>query len=102
MFTRLTLLAVPAVMLVLAGCTTVTPNTIREVNEQNVMSCRFLGNVNGSDAIFVGLSSSIGSKNAKAKAMNEAVRLAASDVVWGQQGTSATNEWVGKAYACRR
>lgn len=101
MLIRLSQWAIPAAMLVLAGCTTVAPNSIREVNEQNVKGCRFLGTVNGSDAIFVGLSSSIGSKNAKAKAMNAAVDLKASDIVWGQQGTSATNEWVGKAYACR-
>ncbi|MFM2086154.1 MAG: hypothetical protein RLZZ237_1023 [Pseudomonadota bacterium] len=101
MHTRFTHWAVAAAMLALTGCTTVTPNNIREVNEQNVKSCRFLGNVNGSDAIFIGLSSSIGSKNAKAKALNQGVNLKASDVVWSQQGTSTTNEWIGKAYACR-
>ena len=101
MFTRLTQSAVLATIVLLAGCTTVSSNNIREVSEQNVKSCRFLGAVNGADAIFVGLSSSIGSKNARAKAINAAVALNATDVVWSQQGTSMTNEWIGKAYACR-
>jgi hypothetical protein len=51
--------------------------------------------------VFVGLSSAIGSKNAKAKAMTQAVNMHATDVVWTAQGTSMTNEWVGKAYACK-
>lgn len=85
----------------LTACTTVQPNTIREVNDSSVKQCRLAGPVQGADAIFVGLSAAIGSKNAKAKAMNEAVRLQATDVVWSQQGTSMTNEWVGKAYVCK-
>lgn len=85
----------------LTACTTVQPNNIREVNEADVKGCRLAGPVQGSDAIFVGLSASVGSKNAKAKAMNAAVRLQATDVVWSQQGTSMTNEWVGKAYVCK-
>jgi starvation-inducible outer membrane lipoprotein len=86
---------------VLAACATVQPNNIREVNDTVVKGCRLAGPVHGSDAIFVGLSASVGSKNAKARAMNEAVRLQATDVVWSQQGTSMTNEWVGKAYVCK-
>lgn len=86
---------------VLTACTTVQPNNIREVNESSVARCKLAGPVQGSDAIFVGLSASVGSKNAKAKAMNQAVRLQATDVVWSQQGTSMTNEWVGKAYVCK-
>lgn len=85
----------------LAACTTVQPNTIREVNEADVKGCRMAGPVQGADAIFVGLSAGVGSKNARAKAMNAAVRLGATDVVWSQQGTSMTNEWVGKAYVCK-
>lgn len=85
----------------LTACTTMQSNNIREVNDSNVKQCRPLGDVHGSDAVFVGLSASVGSRNAKARAMNEAVRLQASDVVWSQRGTSITNEWVGKAYACK-
>jgi len=33
--------------------------------------------------------------------MNQAVRLRATEVVWSQQGTSMTSEWVGKAYVCQ-
>lgn len=33
--------------------------------------------------------------------MNQAVGFRATDVVWSQQGTSMTNEWVGKAYVCK-
>ena len=29
------------------------------------------------------------------------ISLKASDVVWSQQGTSMTSEWLGKAYACK-
>ena len=86
---------------VLTPCTTVQPNTIREVNEADVKRCQLAGPVQGADAIFVGLSAGVGSKNAKAKAMNQAVRLQATDVVWSQQGTSMTSEWVGKAYVCK-
>ncbi|MBB6136110.1 hypothetical protein HD842_004287 [Massilia aurea] len=85
----------------LAACTTVAPNTIREVNDNEVARCRLAGPVQGADAVFVGLSAAIGSKNARAKAMNQAVRLQATDVVWSQQGTSMTSEWVGKAYVCK-
>jgi len=86
---------------VLTACTTVKPNTIREVNEGDVKRCKLAGPVHGADAVFVGLSAGVGSKNAKARAMNEAVRLQATDVVWSQQGTSMTSEWVGKAYVCK-
>ena len=88
-------------MAVLAACTTVKPNSIREVNDSEVKRCKLAGQVQGADAVFVGLSSAVGSKNAKARAMNEAVRLQATDVVWSQQGTSMTSEWVGKAYVCK-
>lgn len=88
-------------MVVLTACTTVKPNTIREVNESEVKRCKLAGPVHGADAVFVGLSAGVGSKNAKARAMNEAIRLQATDVVWSQQGTSMTNEWVGKAYVCK-
>jgi hypothetical protein len=86
---------------VLTACTTVTPNNLREVNDSDVKSCKLAGPVYGSDSVFVGLSAGIGTKNAKAKAMNEAVRLKATDVVWSQQGTSMTSEWIGKAYVCK-
>ena len=86
---------------VLTACTTLVPNSIREVNHSDVKHCKLAGPVQGSDSVFVGLSAGIGSKNAKAKAMNEAVRLKATDVVWSQQGTSMTSEWVGKAYVCK-
>ena len=85
----------------LTACTTLQPNNIREVNESDVKRCKLAGPVSGSDAIFIGLSASVGSKNAKARAMNEAVRLQATDVVWSQRGTSMTNEWVGQAYVCK-
>lgn len=86
---------------VLAACTTVAPNTIREVNEGDVARCKLAGPIQGADAVFVGLSAAVGSKNARAKAMNQAVRLQATHVVWSQQGTSMTSEWVGKAYVCK-
>ena len=86
---------------VLTACTTVAPNTIREVNEGDVARCKLAGPVQGADAVFVGLSAAVGSKNARAKAMNQAVRLQATHVVWSQQGTSMTSEWVGKAYVCK-
>jgi len=85
----------------LAACATVEPNHIREVNEDAVRGCKLAGPIQGSDAVFVGLSASIGSKNARARAMNQAVQLKATDVVWSQQGTSMTSEWVGKAYVCK-
>lgn len=86
---------------VLGACTTLTPNSLREVNDGDVKHCKLAGPVYGSDSVFVGLSAGIGTKNAKAKAMNEAVRLKATDVVWSQQGTSMTSEWIGKAYVCK-
>jgi len=95
------ILAATCGLAILAACTTVTPNSIREVNDTDVKQCKSLGTISGSDAVFVGLSASVGSKNAKARAMNQAVNLKATDVVWSQQGTSMTSEWVGKAYACR-
>ncbi len=97
---RFTMLAAVAAVLTLSGCATMQPNSIREVSEQQVKGCRALGNVSGSDAVFVGLSAAVGSKNAKARAINQAVGMKASDVVWSQSGTSMTSEWLGKAYAC--
>ncbi len=94
-------LACLSALAVLAGCATVKPNNIREVNDSQVKRCRLAGPIKGSDAIFVGLSAGVGSKNAKARAMNEAVNLNATDVVWSQQGTSMTNEWIGNAYICK-
>ena len=41
---------------VLTACTTVKPNTIREVNEGDVKRCKLAGPVHGADAVFVGLS----------------------------------------------
>lgn len=94
-------LACFSMLATLAACATVEPNHIREVNEDSVRQCKLAGPVQGSDAVFVGLSASIGSKNAKARAMNQAIGLKATDVVWSQQGTSMTSEWVGKAYVCK-
>lgn len=88
-------------LLAITGCTTMQPNSIREPVAVNAKGCKLLGDVHGADSVFVGLSSSIGSKNAKAKAMNQAADLKATDVVWSQKGTSMTNEWIGKAYACK-
>lgn len=86
----------------IAACTTVATNSIKESSDNQAMrKCKSLGDVNGSDAIFVGLSASVGSKNAYAKAMNQAVQMGATDLVWSQKGTSMTNEWIGKAYLCR-
>ena len=76
-------------------------NNVRESQDTDVKGCKMLGPVNGSDSVFVGLSSAIGSKNAKAKAMTQAVNMRATDVVWTSQGTSMTSEWIGKAYACK-
>lgn len=90
-----------AVLAISAGCTTMPANNVRESQEVNVKGCKMLGPVNGSDSVFVGLSSAIGSKNAKAKAMMQAVNLNATDVVWTSQGTSMTSEWIGKAYVCK-
>jgi len=87
--------------LAMTACTTMQTNSIIEATDQQVRACKLLGPVNGSDAIFVGLSASIGSKNAKAQAMNEAVRLSATHVAWSIMGTTMTNEWVGKAYRCK-
>lgn len=87
--------------LALSACTTMNTNAISEVTDQQIKSCKLLGSINGSDAIFVGLSASIGSKNAKAKAMNAATALNATHVTWSIMGTTMTNEWVGKAYRCK-
>lgn len=95
------LLLCSPLLLALANCATVKPNSIKEATEPEVRGCKMLGAINGSDAIFVGLSASVGSKNAKARAMNQAVGMNASHVVWSQMGTSMTSEWVGKAYLCR-
>ena len=73
-----------------------------EANQDGVKSCKMLGDIAGSDAIFVGLSASYGSRRAKEKAMNQAIELGADTVAWSQRGTSMTNEWVGKAFRCKR
>lgn len=97
----LRLLAALGAASIFSACTTVSPNTIRDVNDSDVKRCTLAGTVSGADAVFVGLSAGIGSKNAKAKATNEAIRLKATDIVWSQRGTSMTSEWIGKAYVCR-
>ena len=98
---KLTVIIAIACIASASGCTTMTANNIREVTEHDARGCHELGQIAGSDSIFVGLSAAIGTKNAKAKAMNAAVDLGATDVVWSQKGTSMTNEWIGKAYICK-
>lgn len=88
-------------LLALVNCASVKPNSVKEVADTEVRGCKTLGPVNGSDAIFVGLSAAVGSKNAKARAMNQAIDMNATHVVWSQMGTSMTSEWVGKAYQCK-
>lgn len=88
--------------LLLQDCATPTPNSIREVNETDITNCELVGTVAGSDSIFVGLTGSVGRRNAKARAMNQAVAMGATDVVWSQMGTSLTSEWVGRVYRCTR
>ena len=77
-----------------------TSTAINEVPMDAAASCRLLGDVAGSDAMFVGLMAKKGSRRAKEKAMKQAADLGANTVAWSQQGTSMTNEWIGKAYAC--
>lgn len=91
------------IALTLAACATVQPSAtgIKETSENETRGCKMLGDVSGSDAIFVGLSASVGSKNARAKALNQAADLGANTVAWSQRGTSMTNEWIGKAYRCK-
>jgi hypothetical protein len=96
----ITFLTCAGVLASMVGCATATPNSVREVTENEVNACKLLGNVSGSDAVFVGLSASVGSKNAKARAMNQAVSMGATDVVWSAMGTNMTSEWIGKAYLC--
>ncbi len=86
----------------LVGCATpMKANSISEVDEiKNIDKCNSLGVVTGADAIMVGLLASKGSANAKAKAMNQAVDLGATHIIWSQRGTSITNEWYGKTYKC--
>ena len=74
---------------------------IREVMAGDVGRCRLLGDINGSNAVFVGLTAKIGSRKAKAQALEKATGMGADSVVWSQQGTSMTNEWIGKAYRCK-
>lgn len=76
-------------------------SSILEVNDVDLRRCTFLGNISGSNSVFVGLSASVGRKMAKRTAFRTAEALGATHVVWSQTGTSLTNEWVGKAYRCR-
>ena len=100
---RTVLFAITAVgSIVSSGCATMKPNSIAEVEEiTDTNNCKSLGTVTGSNAMLVGLLASPGSKSAKAEAMNKAVDLGATHIVWSQQGTSITNEWYGKAYKCK-
>lgn len=88
-----------------AGATAATAaatdsSAIREVMASAVARCKAVADVAGSDAMFVGLMAKKGSKRAKANALKQAGDAGANAVVWSQQGTSMTNEWVGKAYRC--
>jgi uncharacterized protein YbjQ (UPF0145 family) len=75
-------------------------DSLRELLSTQVGKCRVVGDIAGSDAMFVGLMAKKGSRRAKEKAVKQATELGANAVVWSQQGTSMTNEWVGKAYRC--
>ncbi len=90
-----------ALMLAVAGCATPVETNIVDARASDVEGCEDLGTVSGSNAIFVGLSASVGRTHAQNDALNQAAHLRATHVVWRERGTSLTNEWVGTAYACR-
>lgn len=85
----------------LAGCATPVETSIIDARASDVAGCEELGSVSGSNAVFVGLSASVGRTHAQNAALNQAAHLRATHVVWRERGTSLTNEWVGTAYACR-
>lgn len=90
-----------ALVLALSGCATPVETSIIDARESDVAGCEDLGTVSGSNAVFVGLSASVGRTHAQNAALNQAAHLRATHVVWRERGTSLTNEWVGTAYACR-
>lgn len=86
--------------LLLAGCATPIETSIVATTADRVEHCQELGSVAGSNALFVGLSASIGRTRAQNDALAQASTMGATHVVWREMGTSLTNEWVGTAYQC--
>jgi hypothetical protein len=84
----------------LTGCATPVETSIVSTTADRVEQCQELGAVAGSNALFVGLSASIGRTRAQNDALAQASTMGATHVVWREMGTSLTNEWVGTAYQC--
>lgn len=90
--------AIVAVLL-LSGCATIPPASVRDADESMVASCRFLGEVHGSSG-FGGLAASTGMANAKAEAQRQADALGANRVVWQSVAAGYTPSASGRAYRC--
>ena len=90
-----------AITFVIQGCATEPSEpaaNIRDSDENRVASCKFLGTLTG-DSLAGGR---IGRSNAKNEALEKAVRIGATDMVWVSMAGSfsETGMAMGRAYYC--
>ncbi|MBC7466991.1 MAG: hypothetical protein H7256_13465 [Bdellovibrio sp.] len=98
------LLIVAVIVAFFSGCVTSISkdaSLIKEADEKAIQSCTFLGNVDGS-ATFAGITADGLHESAKSEALDKAVQLKATHVVWlsVQKGFDSGASVLGKAYAC--
>ncbi len=85
------------------GCAKLLPRPegIRAADERTVTGCEFLGTVGGSSG-WAWLVQEAALESAEAEALNKAVEMGATHLIWTQNESSGWSERVwGRAYKCR-
>lgn len=91
-------------MTFLAGCTAMNSDTIQYASMADVKGCVFLGDVEGS-AVRTQLDfhdDAMRLMDAESDAIDQAVALNATHIVWGNRGRNAVTFVTGKAYKCEK
>lgn len=99
-------LLILSLLLFLTGCVskpTAEATKIIEADEKMVSQCKFLGNVDGSST-FGGILADDLHQSAKSEALEKAVQLNATHIVWTsvQKGFDSGASLLGKAYSCTK
>lgn len=91
-----------AISLAIAGCAiapTAAASRVQEADSQMVLSCKYVGDVQGSSG-WGNLAASAGMENAKNEAREKAAQLGATHVVWVNITGGYSPYASGKAYKC--
>ena len=85
------------------GCATVPSKkaeNIQDADQQTVKNCEFVGNVSGTSG-WGNLAASVGIKNAKNEAREQAAQLNATHIVWTSVLGGYSPSVSGNAYKCK-